>query len=281
MSVKKGDVAPEISGTDLVTNSSWSLKAQAMADVLLAFTPLTDSVVAGVHGPALVEIWNALGGKADPPFKMAVISGYKALGGSPPKEKPEDATEVKAAIKKFQITFPVVSSPESHKKYTMPDVIGPTFYCLHWHPEDKAYKVGTLYTGFKLADTKQTIKALLDFLYSCGVNKNAVDSIGGSPDPKPFMLAALGTMLLPVILQFIGGVTADGGGWGITPGGKKIPFPPWDPLHTLGPAGHDALIGLTVAALAGNISDPVFRGQVRKAGVLAVKAAVDQLEKTS
>lgn len=273
MSVNEGDLAPEISGMDLVTNTPWSLKAQADAHVLLAFTAITGSSPFDQEASALGAVWNTLNGNTDSPFKMAIIAGYKGPGSPPPQETQQ---ELKAAIQKFQITCPVVLAPQSWITYLLPNRKAPALYCLHW--EAGAYtvpKMGGILSGIKPGGTDKITQDILDFLDGCGVHK------AGIPRPDPF--ANLGGLLtLPVILMFIGGVLSDGGGWGIPfGGGRPIPVPPWDPLRFLGSAGRDALVGLAVAGIAGQIGNPDLRNQVWQAGIRAAKSSLDHLDEGS
>jgi hypothetical protein len=277
-----GDIAPEISGTDLVTDKPWSLKAQADKDVMLAFTAITGSSPFDLEASALAAVWSTLNGKTVAPFTMAIIAGYKQ--GSPPQETVPD---LKVAIQKFQITCPVVLSPQSQIAYTIPEPNKiPALFCLHWNAKAGGYKVGSIFTGIKSFDTKKITQDILAFLDACGVKLGSgddgtvsVDGGGGGLEAQPPTVVESPT--LPVFLQLFGGVTGDGGGWGLTFGGRPIPIPPWGPLQFLGPAGLDAVVGLTVAGLAGQMTDGPHRDQVWQAGIQTAKAALDQFDESS
>lgn len=80
-----------------------------------------------------------------------------------------------------------------------------------------------------------------------------------------------------VAMMLFGGVTQDGGGVIITPGGRPIPIDPWGPLMRLSTAKRDALAALAVTELATLINNPESRREVQKAGVSALADALEAL----
>jgi hypothetical protein len=272
MSIKVGDIAPEISGTDLVKNVPWSLKGQATATVFLALAPLSGPAVDDIAN-GLVAVWNALG-KTDLPFSMALVTGFAPVTGP---LVPETKESLQAAIKKYKIPFPVVAGPDSWKTYIIPDVKTPAWYCLHWEQASGAYRVNKLTSGVPQGGAEKLKNDLLAMLHDCGVTVGESVWGGGPPEPAPAPFRPLDPTLLPMILWFLGSPPTDGGGTGIRPGGKPIPVPPGDPLWILGAAGRDAIIGLYIAALGAQISDAEMSDKIKRAGISAAKAALGKL----
>ena len=264
MSIKVGDLAPEISGTDLSNAGTWSLKGQAPATVFLALAPLTGPAVDDIAN-GLVGVWNTLDGNTEQPFSMALITGY-VPGTQPPAE--ETAAATKAAIEKYNINFSVIHAAGSWKTYLIPDVENPAWYCLHWEEASGAYRVHKLTTSVPQGGAVVLKNHLLTMLQGCGVKI-------GQPQGRP--VRPLDHTVLPQILWFLGSPTTDGGGVGIRPGGHPIPIPPGDPLHVLGPAGRDAIIGLYVAALGAQLSDAELGDKVKRSGISAAKSALGKL----
>src|ERR1043166_959070 len=173
MSVKVGDVAPEISGTDVVTNAPWSLYAQAKADVLLGFTQITGPN-SPIEAPGLQAIWDKYNGKTVNPFKMAVVCGAP----------PDNPAGVKAAIAKAKFTFPVLLNPNTLPTYILPDLSLPAWYCLHWEEGAKQYRAHQLVLAS--SGTVQAFEGLLtNMLNNCGVTLGSSSSSGGT-GPVPF-----------------------------------------------------------------------------------------------
>lgn len=104
------------------------------------------------------------------------------------------------------------------------------------------------------------------------------------PEPLPNEMAEPPSKLKhwwKTFLLLIGGVDVDAGGVGITPGGKKVPIPPWDPMRYLGPAGRDALTSLAIAEMAGQLHDPALRDRIRREGLRAAQVAIQHLKELS
>jgi probable HAF family extracellular repeat protein len=72
-----------------------------------------------------------------------------------------------------------------------------------------------------------------------------------TPRPRLPRRRIKGPELEWLITYLFGGVAVDGGGWGVTPGGKIGPIPPWSPLRRAASAvGEETLLELLIAALA-------------------------------
>ena len=248
-----GDVAPPIVGTDVVNNKPWSLAEQANKTVLLAFSGMTWCGPCALEAPALEAVWQQLSGNTLPPFTMALISGRF-------EGEEEDPQALQSAIANFGITFPVVPGASYFEAYDVHGV--PRLFCLRWNGEAGRHEVCAIHHG--ATGTAEEIKqGILGFLYGCGVTETHAPSV---------------EHWAATFLLLFGGAGSDGGGIGITPGGQPVPIPPWDPMRHLGQAGRDALTGLAVAELAGQLRDPERRDQVRRAGIRAARVSVGRLD---
>ncbi len=79
------------------------------------------------------------------------------------------------------------------------------------------------------------------------------------------------------VVYILFGVIQDGGGIVIKPGTGPIPIDPWGPLRHLSPAKRDVLAGLATTELAELLRDPASREAVTRAGLTAIRKAVDQM----
>ena len=83
-----------------------------------------------------------------------------------------------------------------------------------------------------------------------------------------------------VALQILGGVTQDGGGWLLLPGGgRPIPVGPWgaESWDSLSSSKRDALIVTALDEVAKHIVDDEVRTLVRDATLEAIRTSVGQL----
>jgi probable HAF family extracellular repeat protein len=84
-----------------------------------------------------------------------------------------------------------------------------------------------------------------------------------------------------VALLIFGGVTVDGGGTVVLPGGPPRPVGPWGPAWAKLPAAkRDALVGLALDELATHITDTSTREAIRRPILEGVRRHVDQLLET-
>lgn len=81
-------------------------------------------------------------------------------------------------------------------------------------------------------------------------------------------------------IRILFGVTQDGGGLGIGPGGEPIPIDPWGPLKQLSGPKRDILGGLAVGELARLIGDAEARSSVERAAAGVLRAAIEELAAT-
>ena len=79
------------------------------------------------------------------------------------------------------------------------------------------------------------------------------------------------------VIRILFGVTQDGGGVGIGPGGEPIPIDPWGPLRRLGAPQQDVLSALAVGELARLIGHAESRSSVERAAAAVLRTAVEEL----
>jgi hypothetical protein len=79
------------------------------------------------------------------------------------------------------------------------------------------------------------------------------------------------------VVYILFGVIQDGGGIVIKPGTGPIPIDPWGPLRHLTPPKRDVLTGLATTELAELLRDPGSRQAVTRAGLTAIRRAIDQM----
>jgi thiol-disulfide isomerase/thioredoxin len=233
---------------NVLNDAAWSLQAQAGKTVLLAFSGITWCGPCQAEAPGLQAVWQDF--QSNTMFTMAIISG--TFSGE------ENPASLMSAISNFGITFPVVPGATYWDNYDVGGV--PTLYCLKWNAAQNRHDVGAVHVGAMNKD------GIVAFLADCGVEPKS--------DP-------LGKQVWAAVwLMLFGGVGADGGGIGITPGGKPVPIGPWDPLRYLGPAGRDTLVGLAMAEMSGRIEDRALRERARKNGIETARAAVEKLARS-
>lgn len=81
------------------------------------------------------------------------------------------------------------------------------------------------------------------------------------------------------VVYILFGVIQDGGGIVFKPGVGPIPIDPWGPLEHLAPEKRDVLAGLALTELADLFADSATRKDVSRAGVTAIKRAVEGMGK--
>lgn len=79
------------------------------------------------------------------------------------------------------------------------------------------------------------------------------------------------------VIRILFGVTQDGGGLGIGPGGEPIPIDPWGPLKQLAGARQDILSALAVGELARLVVHAEARSGIERAAAAALRTAVEEL----
>lgn len=79
------------------------------------------------------------------------------------------------------------------------------------------------------------------------------------------------------VIRILFGVTQDGGGLGIGPGGEPIPVDPWGPLKELSAHKRDILSALAAGEVAQLIVDAEGRSRVERAAASVLRTAVEEL----
>jgi peroxiredoxin len=232
-----GDPAPLFSGTDVLTNQTFSLADHGGKCVLVAFHGYTWCGPCTFAAPLLQEVW---GEYEQLPVQFVVVSV---------NENPSPAALQQAG-------------------FTMPWLTDPSIPAL--------YEVGAGVPKYFFLDASLTIVRIQSGLFSSDAEgqkagvRGAIDAcLEPSHLREPYWAA--------VALLIFGGVIWGGGGVVITPGGKPIPVPPGDPMRHLPVEKRDALIGLAASELARRISDPVSRRDLERSGLKALDAAVKRL----
>ncbi len=96
--------------------------------------------------------------------------------------------------------------------------------------------------------------------------------------PAPLVIPNLGNDRALTWLLLLGGVIYDGGGYGIRPGGTGGPIGPLGPLIArLQPAERDALYGLALNAIGGDIGAKEIGAQLKQLGLNLSTDAIKRL----
>jgi len=81
------------------------------------------------------------------------------------------------------------------------------------------------------------------------------------------------------VIRILFGVTSDGGGLGLTPGGKPVPVDPWGPLHQVAPAQRDVLLGLAITELAKLAHSPAAHDEIKKVGSQVMHLGMEKIRR--
>ena len=82
-----------------------------------------------------------------------------------------------------------------------------------------------------------------------------------------------------LLVDVLFGATGGGSGTGVFPSGNPVPIDPGDPFAQASPAMRQALAGLAIANLSRLIGDASSRRSVERAGLSALKKAIDALRR--
>ena len=110
------------------------------------------------------------------------------------------------------------------------------------------------------------------------------DQIGVMPNLRAIMeqenwKVVLGGHRWEAVVRILFGVTQDGGGVVIKPGGGPIPIDPWGPLvGHLAAEKQDVLVGLAVTELSSMLRNDSSRRDLNKTAVKLMRKALDKLE---
>lgn len=238
-----GDPAPQFSGQDKVNGGTFSLADHQGSVVLVAFNGITWCEPCKFEAPILQDLWEEFDG-ANVQFVMVSVGDSE--GG------------LENAIEQFGLTMPVVFNPGANIDEAY-DVNGvPAVYFVNTEGVICDIKVGASPPADVLRDDI----------------RKRLEKCGAKPDmsfvrPRLREWAAVATILF--------GVTSDGWGLAIRPGGTPVPIDPWGPLRDLSRAKKEALVALSLTELAKSFHDPKTSRAVEQSGMHALRSAVAAL----
>jgi thiol-disulfide isomerase/thioredoxin len=237
-----GDPAPQFAGTDVLTGDPFALVAHQGEIVLVAFNGITWCGPCQFEAPILQDVWQEFQFNVPPHVQFVMISV-------------NDSDALVNKLNAVGITMPVLVDPAIIAAYDVNAV--PALFTID--PEQKicAKKIGASPPEDALHEE------LRQLLITCGAG-------GPMPTIDPNHWAAVAIMIL-------GGVTKDGGGVVITPGGHPIPVDPWGPLRRLSRAQREAVMALAVGKLARDFGSGRSRRGLEVAALEALEAAVARL----
>lgn len=238
-----GDPAPQFSGQDVVNGGTFSLSDHQGSAVLVVFTGITWCNPCKFEAPILQDLWEEFSGASQPNVQFVLVSVDDSQGG------------LENAIEQFGLTMPVVYNPDANidEAYGVTGV--PTLFFVDTEGVICDIKVGA---GPPADALREDIR---DRLEKCGGKPTLV-----GPRPNLREWVAVATILF--------GVTSDGGGLAIRPGGVPMPIDPWGPLRDLSRAKKEALVALSLTELAKSFRDPKTRRAVEQSGIQALRSAV-------
>ena len=235
-----GDPAPQFSGTDILTGDSFTLSDHSNKIVLVAFHS-TECPACQLGIPVLAELWNEL--RDDPcPIQIVGLSVHDQPNPVP-------------ALQFLGVEFPWLDDPAINSLYGVS--MTPHYFFLKPGAEQKIYniKLGLFNDTDPLAQ-KNAVRTLL--------KRYCRPSI---PKIDRFWAA--------VVMILFGG-TQDGGGFGVTPGGKPIHINPWDPTHLVS-SKRDILLALAATELADHAGDKKWQDKISRDSLDRIEAAVKEL----
>lgn len=235
-----GDPAPLFSGVDVLTGDPFSLADHEGKCVLVGFHGYTWCGPCQFAVPLLQEVWAGYQTTIPTKVQFVVVS----VNESP----------TAAMLQQAGITMPWLVDTKIPSLY---GAEGPPAYFFLGHDLRITHIQFGLFSNAP-AQQKAAVKARID---TC------------VPDEPSWLreiyFAAVATILF--------GVTQDGGGFIIKPGGGGGPVPPWDPLRRMAPEKRDILLGLAVSELAQAISDKDAAKELERDGLKTVLSAAKQL----
>ena len=221
-----GDPAPHFSAVDVITGETHSLSDYAGQVVLLIFSGPSWCPPCQFEAPVLVDLWNDFGGSfATPKVQFLMISCFD-------NESPQ---QFKTAVENFGITFPALLNPGQAitEQYEVTGV--PTLFVVNTEQ-----KICNIHVG--AAPPADAVREhIYNMLIGCGA---AV--------PKSLKLDL---SKWAAVMSILFGVSQDGGGLGITPGGKPIPIDPSGPFMKLSADKKDLLLQLAISEMAKGVKD--------------------------
>lgn len=247
MPLNIGDPAPQFTGTDVITGNTHSLSDYAGQVVLLCFSGPSWCPPCKFEAPILVDLWDFFGGLyCKPKTQFLMVSCFTN----------ETPAQFKTAVEDFGITFPALLNPnlEISNKYEVSGV--PQIFIIG--PDQKICNMH----GGAGGDPEVLYEHLYNMLVECG-------SCTKSMKLDVSRWAAAVTILF--------GVTQDGGGLVITPGGKPIPIDPWGPLKRMSADKRNVLMNLAISEMTKSLEDRKTAGLIGKAALKSAEASMRKL----
>ena len=245
--LKIGDAAPDFTGTDIITGQTHTLSDYAGKVVMLIFSGPSWCPPCQFEAPVLQQIWDTFSGSwAEPKVQLLMVSFLD----------PDD--KLKQAAEMFGLTFPVLTNLNVNATgLYVTDENGatavPTVFVL-----DTEQRVCSIHVG-----ASGTVDELYAEYYAMLIGCGAASP---TKFPEPGKWRAIAIILF--------GVTQDGGGLAITPGGKPIPIDPWGPLVRMSAAQQDLYTNLAIAQLANGLHNVAAANEIRTASLRAAEAAM-------
>ena len=169
----------------------------------------------------------------------------------------ESPQQFKTAVENFGMTFPALLNPDQAitEQYEVAGV--PTLFVVNTQQ-----KICNIHVG-----AAPPADAVRDHIYNMLIGC-------GAAVPKSLKLdlskwAAVMTILF--------GVTQDGGGLGITPGGEPIPIDPWGPFMRLSAAKKDVLLQLAISEMAKGVKDYKTASGIETTALKGAEAAMQKI----
>jgi peroxiredoxin len=242
-----GDPAPQFSAVDVITNQTYDLATYDGSVVLLIFSGPSWCGPCQFEAPILEELWQVFSQSASLP-KVQFLMVSTGVQESP--------QAFKTAVENFGLTFPALLNPQQtiSNLYQITGV--PTLFCINTEQ-----KICDIHGG-----AGPPADAVYAEIYSMLIGCGAAEPTNKTDLSK---WAAVMTILF--------GVTQDGGGLGVTPGGKPIPIDPWGPLMRLSAEKKDLLTELAISELAKGLSDYRTAAEIERMALRGAEAAVKKL----
>ncbi len=244
MPLNIGDTASNFTLTDVLTGQTHNLSDYEDQNVFLIFSGPSWCGPCQFEAPVLEELWQVFG-KTFPKTQFLMVSVN------------ESEQSYKTAIQNFGLTFPCLYDPNNSvwTQYLVEGV--PTVYVINGQQKVCNFHVGIITPA----------DALYSELYNMLINCGSSD--------KPYPVVDISRWVAAVTILF--GVTQDGGGLVITPGGKPIPIDPWGPLVRMSIDKKSVLMNLAISEMTKSVSDVRAAGEIELAALRSAEASMKKL----
>lgn len=243
MPLSIGDPAPDFTGTDVTTGVSYTLSQFTGRVVLVAFSGPSWCGPCKFEAPVLHDLWADIAQQHCNPPPQFIMVGVE-----------ETQQSLKTAVAGFGITFPALFDANGAIANSYGVNAVPNLFVIG--PDQKVCNI--------LLGASPPASALYDEI------KNALLACGACPQksngPDISRWAAVMTILF--------GVVQDGGGEGLTPGGRPIPIGPWGPLYALTPAKQNVLVSLAISELSKSMKDSGAAKEIEVAALRSAEASI-------